>query len=435
MTESQRLQIRQSEIRERLNTFAATADPLTEEQRAEVNTLTAEFTDVETKWRAATIAEAERLEMFATDPEPDAEEREKRALAGRARLGAYLDAAKGGIGVSGAEAELADAHECRAAGGGVAVPWAILDYERGDYGPLEAGYQRHAVETRAATTTTQLGGGTAQRPILQRLFGRDIMAALGVRIDTVPAGKSRWPLLASGVAPRERAESAAAPDAVAATFTTETLEPKRLTGRYSWTVEQAAEVADIEQALRRDIGDAVRSRMSDQIINGDEGTTASEVQGFLDTLAVPDPAPSAVATYAGYAASLAASVDGLHAATESEVGCVLGIGTYRHAAGVFQAGSGEAGIEAVKRRGRACMASPFIPAQDGTTNIQTAIYHGGSDAMRGDSVAAMWPTLEVIRDVYTNAAKGEVVLTWITLWDARTAFRAGAYRRASYKLA
>ena len=318
MTESQRLQIRQSEIRERLNTFAATADPLTEEQRAEVNTLTAEFTDVETKWRAATLAESEQLDMFGTDPEPDAEQREKRALVGRARLGAYLDAAKGGIGVSGAESELSDAYECRAAGGGVAIPWAILDYDRGDAGPLEAGYQRHAVETRAdaATTTTQLGGGTAQRPILQRLFGRDIMAALGVRIDTVPAGKSRWPLLASGVAPRERAESAAAPDAVAATFTTETLEPKRLTGRYSWTVEQAAEVADIEQALRRDIGDAIRARMSNQLINGNESTTASEVHGFLQSLTVPDPAPTAVTTYADYAASLAQSVDGLHAATE-----------------------------------------------------------------------------------------------------------------------
>ena len=47
--------------------------------------------------------------------------------------------------------------------------------------------------------------------------------------------------------------------------------------------------------------------------------------------------------------------------------------------------------------------------------------------MRGDSVAAMWPTLEVIRDIYTKASQG-TVLTWVTLWDARTALRAAAYK-------
>ena len=52
--------------------------------------------------------------------------------------------------------------------------------------------------------------------------------------------------------------------------------------------------------------------------------------------------------------------------------------------------------------------------------------------MRGDSVAAMWPTLEVIRDHYTKAGEGGVVLTWITLWDAAIAFRSDAYKH--YKL-
>ena len=48
--------------------------------------------------------------------------------------------------------------------------------------------------------------------------------------------------------------------------------------------------------------------------------------------------------------------------------------------------------------------------------------------MRGDSVAAMWPTLEVIRDIYSKASQG-VLLTWVALWDAKTAFRSAAYQR------
>ena len=51
--------------------------------------------------------------------------------------------------------------------------------------------------------------------------------------------------------------------------------------------------------------------------------------------------------------------------------------------------------------------------------------------MRGDSVAAMWPTLEIIRDMYTQASVG-VTLTWVSLWDAQTAFRAGAYKRVAF---
>ena len=49
-------------------------------------------------------------------------------------------------------------------------------------------------------------------------------------------------------------------------------------------------------------------------------------------------------------------------------------------------------------------------------------------------VAAMWPTLEVIRDIYSKASQG-VVLTWVALWDAHTAFRSAAYYRAAFQIA
>ena len=65
------------------------------------------------------------------------------------------------------------------------------------------------------------------------------------------------------------------------------------------------------------------------------------------------------------------------------------------------------------------------------------ILHAGGPnggAMRGDSVAAMWPTLEVIRDIYSQASQG-VVLTWVTLWDAAVAFRADAYAQRDIQIA
>ena len=48
-----------SEIRQKLNQFNATDGALTAEQRTEVDTLTAEYQDVETRARAAIVTEAD----------------------------------------------------------------------------------------------------------------------------------------------------------------------------------------------------------------------------------------------------------------------------------------------------------------------------------------------------------------------------------------
>ena len=79
------------------------------------------------------------------------------------------------------------------------------------------------------------------------------------------------------------------------------------------------------------------------------------------------------------------------------------------------------------------MATSYMPAP--SSDIQAALTHCGSGSARGDSIAAMWPGVEVIRDPYTAASAGKVSLTWIVLWDAYMAFRTGAYERGAFKLA
>ena len=432
MTNAQKLAVRLSEIRQRLNEIAGLeGDAVTDEIRAEADTLTTEYQSKETQHRAALVVEADEQRAAAGEfGNADGEPAEVRALMGRVNLGEYLGAAAAGIGLSGAPVELASALEVPAFGGsgGIAIPWAVLAAGRPE--PRQA----PDPEGRAFTTTAAYGGPIMQRPILQRLFGRDIMDALGVRIDTVPAGRTEWPLITGGVAPDMKAEGTAADAAVSAAFSTETLKPKRLTGRYEFTHEMNAQVLDLEQALRRDLADSVMSKMNDLILNGDEATNAQEPDGFLTTIAAPTD-PTAQAAYSDYAKVAASAVDGIHAVSEREVGIVLGVETYRHAAGVFQTGSGEAGTEAMMKRSRAVMASSFVPDAAGANTIQDGnLLHAGGDAMRGDSVAAVWPTLEVIRDIYSQASQG-VVLTWVTLWDAQTAFRSAAYKRIAFRLA
>ena len=439
MTTSQKLSLRLSEIRQKLNELSG-KDKLTDIEQGEMRTLTDEFPKVEERWRAATVAEGDE-EAAARGDDPDAEgdgeAAEVRKLRESVRLTDYLSPAAGGVGLAGAAAEFNASLELPAAGpsGGVAVPWDLLLTPE-----LTEARRDPNAETRAFTATSgytgAYAGGIGQRPILQRLFGMDIMAALGIRIDSVPAGRSEWPLLASGVAPTQKAEGTAADDPVAATFATEVLKPKRLVGSYEHSHEAAAQVRELEEALRRDLADAVKAKMSDLALNGDEATNSHEPDGFLTVLAAPT-APTAEAAYADYAGSHAQNVDGIHASTEMEVSSVIGVASYKHAAGVFQSGSGESGSEALMRRSMSCRASSFVPAA--ASDIQNGnIFHaagpnGGGAAMRGDSVAAVWPTLEVIRDIYTKASQG-VVLTWVALWDLQAAFRSAAYTRVAYKL-
>ena len=290
---------------------------------------------------------------------------------------------------------------------------------------------------RAFTDTGDLAGGVSAAPdSTASCLVPGIMDALGVRIESVPAGVSEFPLLTGGAVPVQKAEGAVANAAAEATFTTETLKPKKLTGKYEFTHEQAAQIPGIEEALRRDLGDAVRAKMSDLVMNGDEATNDHEPDGFLTTLMAPG-APGSESGFSDYAGAAAAAVDGVHAVSEDQVAVVVGIDSYRHAASVYQAGSGESGSEALKRRSQTFMASSYVPAKAGTVQngniIHAAGPNGGGADMRGDSVAAVWPAMEVIRDPFTKASQG-IVLTWITLWDCQTAYRSAAYSRVAFQV-
>ena len=436
MTAAQKHALRISEIRQRLNQIGGLeGDAYDEAAQNEQRALLAELDTTETRYQAAVRVEgAEQATAAGAFGNGDGEGAEVRALLGRVRVADYLGAAAAGIGAGGAAAELNAALEVPIVGGagGVSIPWEVL------LTPEARQAQRQA-EQRAFTDTGDYGGGIMQRPILQRLFGMDIMGALGVRIDSVPAGRTEWPLITGGVAPDQKAEGTAADAAVAAAFSTETLKPKRLTGKYEYTHEMAAQVPDLDSALRRDLADAVWAKMNALTLLGDEATNAQEPNGFLTAITAPT-APTAEAKFEDYAGSHALAIDGIHAASEDQVYSVIGVAAMQHAASVYQTGSGESGSEALKRRSMACMASSFVPVPTGANKLQDGnIFHAagpnGGGAMRGDSVAAVWSSgLEVIRDIYSQASTG-IVLTWISLWDLEAAFRSAAYKRVAFRLA
>ncbi len=422
MKKSVKLALRASEIRSETNKLAPG-----EESLAKRKELLDELEGVETEYRAALTAEAAAETETRDTSGLTAEEREARDLTAKAEVRHWLAAAAQGRAPEGRAAEVNAAHNAPVIGpsGGAVIPWAVL---------------RHAmepVEDRAFSVTGGYDGPIRQRPILQELFGPGIADTLGLRFDDAGVGAAEYPLLSGNVAPAQTKEATAAAAAVATSFTVASLKPKRLTAILEFTHEQAASVIGVEMAYRRNLTDALRSKMQDLLLNGVAPTNSNpqNVEGFLTKLTGTD-LSTAEAVYADYGKLHAAAVDGIHASMETEVSSIIGDETYRHAAGVYQAGSGESGSEALRRRSRACYASTYIPAI--ASMKQSAVLHAAGPnggAMRGDSVGAMWGGgVEVIRDPYSKASQG-IVLTAVLLWDAHTVLRTAAYKQIDIQVA
>ena len=106
MTESQKIELRRSKVRERLAEIAQLAgDGYSDEIRTEESALQSEYGALELRHRTALIAEDRDLDARRTEAgDMDAEHRERIELRGKASLTEYLLAAARGRLPSGAEA-------------------------------------------------------------------------------------------------------------------------------------------------------------------------------------------------------------------------------------------------------------------------------------------------------------------------------------------
>ena len=413
MTTGQRLQLRLSEIRQALNELSGLDSP-TDEQRTEMDTLATEYRAKETQWRAATIAEADAPETRADD---DGEDTERRALVERVELRQYLHAAANGVPVAGAEAELNAALDVRGAGG-VAVPWEAL-------------LPRHDEEHRAdaATTVGSTDHGVTQRAILGRVFARTAATFLGVSMPMVPTGDQNFPVLTAGTSAATK-NPGVAQDAAAATFTANQLGPTRLTARYLFRVEDLRRLAGMEAALRTDLREVMGAAMDATILNGQ--ASAPDINGFIDagTIAAPT-TPTAVVTIASAIETVASAVDGTHANGLPDVRLVVGPKTYAKLATLLSSNSEPVALSVLRRESGGLRVSGHVP--DPASNVQQAVVArtagGGPNA-----VAPIWQGVELICDPFSGAAKGEVSVTAIMLWNFQV-IRTNAYARAAFKLA
>ena len=388
MTPAQKIQLRLSEVRQRLNEVAALeGEAFTAEIRAEAETLQTEYRDLEIRHRSALIAEPP---AETRDVAPDTEMRERIELRGRASLTNFLRAALAGRMVQGAEAELA------AAAGVNGIPLELWDVP----------------ETRAVTAAPGTVGVNLDA-IRPAVFANSIAPRLGVEMPRVESGSYASATITTS---QTAAALARGTDATASAggFTVTTVTPKRVSARLEILIEDIASVgqANFESILRENLSLVLSDALDQQAINGDG--QAPNLTGIFQRLTDPTAAPSAVADFDGFAAAHAGGIDGLWANTLKDVGIVCGPATMALAARTFQSatnykGEMSAAAYAMQQTGgfwtnkRMPDAATFMTVD----NVQQAILYrmgrsmmGGAGAMR-TAVCPHWNEVS-IDDIYSG---------------------------------
>ena len=135
-----------------------------------------------------------------------------------------------------------------------------------------------------------------------------------------------------------------------------------------------------------------------------------------------------------YAAAFASHIDGLFATMPGDVRGLVGPHTLRHMASTF-------GTTAGDRSSYAMLAADFGDVRatrriaNPASNIQQAIIRRANPAGDRVAVAPVWMGLKLIRDPYTSAGKGEIVVTGIVLVGGVVLLRSDAFVQDSFRLA
>ena len=386
MTNLQKITLRLSEVRTRLNEISVLeGEALTEKISAESETLQTEYKELETRNRAAIIAENDDTEIVKTE---DAEIRELRQLTEKSNIGDIFSAAVEHRNTAGETAELQQHYGINAN----QIPIEMLRIDRG-------------VEERVAATVPAKIGDASQAQVVTPVFASGDGAFLSIERPTVPVGDAAYPVLStlpSVKGPFTDSTEAAQTDA---TFVANGLSPERLQASFSYRRTDAARFAGLDASLRLALNSGLQEKLDQQAISGTDGLLTST---NLDNNNV-----NAVTTFALYLSGLLyARVDGRYARTPGDIRMIVGAGTFTHASAAYKGNtSDESGVERLQEKSGGLMVSAHIPSVSG--NKQNALIRLGME--RGGAVQPMWQGVSLVVDEFSRSAHGEIIVHAILL--------------------
>ena len=382
MTPVQKIQIRMSETREKLNGMLEVRDDDVD-KLAERDKLTAEHKAQEVELRAA----------LAADTNTTPETREWAELNDRFDLGEMFT----------------NVIEHRESASAIAE----VQKERGlaaNTIPTEMLMEHRAVTPAPADT------GQTQNAIEGYVFPNSVAAFLGIPSPVVPVGDTTFPVLTSDPAAGTPAENAAQAETTGA-FTADVLTPKRIQASFFWSREDAARMAGMGDALREALQGGISDKLDQQIINGGNGLLNGTILG--------NHARGSASDYASYVADLLyGRVDGTYAADLSDIRVVMGSATFGNAATKLPTNGEANALARIRTDSAGVRVSAHVPGV--ASSKQNALVRLGT---RMDYVAPVWGAVTLIPDEITKAADGQIVLTAVLLHAVKLLRAGGFYKQ------
>ena len=118
-------------------------------------------------------------------------------------------------------------------------------------------------------TEAPSAAGVSQSSIAGRVFSANVASWLGVTLADVPTGARTYIYMSAPDTNRRSRPKAQRTMRRRRPSTTRELSPKRLTGRYSFSIEDLATFSGMEAALRADLRDSLSDALDEEIVAGD----------------------------------------------------------------------------------------------------------------------------------------------------------------------
>ena len=393
MTPLQTAEVRAGEIRIRLSEIGGMAE-LTEETRAELDTLRTEYTDTERRMAALKISEPDRTPIETRSTEGT----EYRAMLSRANLGTIFDDLLAHRNPSGVESELQQHHNL----GGNQIP---LDLIRGAGGG-------GGMEYRAVTPAPGQVGQN-QMPTLSYVFPQSAAAFLGIDSPTVGVGDSVYPVLTSTLSVNTPAENADSAETTGS-FTAAVLVPRRLQAAFFYSREDRARFAGMDASLRENLSDGLADGLDKEILSGTDG--------LFSGTNLANNAQTTNDTFDSYLSNLVWNqIDGRYASMASELAMVVGAATFKDLGQTYRNTSVDrSALDRIMELVSGVKVSAHVPAP--ATNRQDVVIRRG---MSMTATAPVWEGVTIISDEITKAASGQITITVVILYAVKV-LRTGA---------
>ena len=404
--ELNKLKIRRSVIRERMNVIGGLED-ISEAVIKEEKELRDEYQKLEVRQRAAEIgseeADKQAKEAFQDD---DKKGKELAELRQGVSLGKYLSAIADGRSPDGKEAEL----QKELGMGSSMIPHDAIEVR-----------QASPVIERRGVTASPSDVGAIQHPIIPGVYAAGAAAFLGISMPSVGVGEAVYTVLSTGATPGTPAKDGdqAESDGVFSPFV---MSPGRVQASFIFRREDAAVLQGMEESLRANLSGALTESLDKEVI--------SAGAGLLGTgLTAPDN-PGDQATFTDYVSDMIGlRVDGRYATGSDSLKVAVGPSTYAHMAAMFLSNSNESAAGYINRITGGLRVSAHVP--NVAAKRQDAIVARGS-AM--NAVLPTWSGVSVIRDEISRSGAGQLELTVIQLFAFKV-LRSAGFARLRFQVA